>query len=960
MASAASRVLREHIWTHPLTVLAFENRTDIKYAKLLVHFPVLEEITVCAYIQWDDNNSGFATVFSYAVPKFFNEFQLRGVRDEKGFVRFAIIVHGRHTPYSPVFPSDGQWHHFCVTWQKLNGTWAFYVDGKKKASSSKLSASQDINEGGAFIVGQDQDSFGGTFKENESFSGNLTNLNVWKRVLSRNEIQQIRSCGTMEKDIIFGWKIHHLETEPTLHKVTHQFVCPGFSEECQILQTNKGEVGYTSCVNELSFVCYYTQDIYERLRNISRSNRARTFSSRVNTIANKSLISENPMLRDSHLLDGSSAITSLQVIEQVIEADGVLEEPADILGVIQILRQISELEDLNQGEKLEELSHHFVQVTGSLLEQQDPTVWAEINPIILGPMTIVHTVEKMASNLVNLLSDDRNEISIHHRNIDVGVRQINLDADNYMYTVQSTERVDQIEIPTNGLKIIAREGHTDATVINTWFDFVSLHHVLDGYNSNVVIADSEVNDGGYRYLSSHLGSAIISSTVMVGSQEISTSVQYRLWHKKNILGMLDTLRHRPVCAFWNFTVSPETGGGWSSYGCSMKSTSYESTTCFCNHTTNFAVLLQVYDIQRSSEEEWTLRTLTFIGCGVSLCALLVTFVLFLAVGVPKSERTTVHKNLIFALAAAEALLMFSELAKTNQIVCVTVTASLHLFFLAAFAWMLVEGLLLWSKVVAVNMSEDRRMRFYYITGWGLPIVIVSVTLATSFNKYVADSHCWLNIQTDIIWAFVGPVLFILTVNTFVLFRVIMVTVSSARRRSKMLTPNCSMEKQIRLQVWATAKPVLVLLPVLGLTWLCGVLVHLNIIWAYAFIILNSFQGLYIFLVYAIYNSEVRTAIQRMKEKKKALSFTNCSHPTNYVSSPRNTISETGKPSLTPPLSSLSTTVQHGPLPVKTSIIKGNIGAKHPVNISSILLTEKNDIELTAFKTSGQIEGTTTS
>ncbi|MEE6523267.1 hypothetical protein FKM82_022085 [Ascaphus truei] len=86
--------------------------------------------------------------------------------------------------------------------------------------------------------------------------------------------------------------------------------------------------------------------------------------------------------------------------------------------------------------------------------------------------------------------------------------------------------------------------------------------------------------------------------------------------------------------------------------------------------------------------------------------------------VPKSERTTVHKNLIFALAAAEALLMFSELAKTNEVVCITVTASLHLFFMAAFAWMLVEGLLLWSKVVAVNMSEDRRMKFYYVTGWG--------------------------------------------------------------------------------------------------------------------------------------------------------------------------------------------------------------------------------------------------
>jgi len=47
---------------------------------------------------------------------------------------------------------------------------------------------------------------------------------------------------------------------------------------------------------------------------------------------------------------------------------------------------------------------------------------------------------------------------------------------------------------------------------------------------------------------------------------------------------------------------------------------------------------------------------------------------------------------------------------------------------------------------------------------GLPVVVVGVTLATSFNKYVADNHCWLNIQTNVIWAFVGPVLFILIVS----------------------------------------------------------------------------------------------------------------------------------------------------------------------------------------------------
>lgn len=40
---------------------------------------------------------------------------------------------------------------------------------------------------------------------------------------------------------------------------------------------------------------------------------------------------------------------------------------------------------------------------------------------------------------------------------------------------------------------------------------------------------------------------------------------------------------------------------------------------------------------------------------------------------------------------------------------------------------------------------------------------------------------------------------------------------------------------------AMVKPVLALLPVLGLTWLFGLLVHVSPTWAYAVVLLNSFQ-----------------------------------------------------------------------------------------------------------------------
>lgn len=39
------------------------------------------------------------------------------------------------------------------------------------------------------------------------------------------------------------------------------------------------------------------------------------------------------------------------------------------------------------------------------------------------------------------------------------------------------------------------------------------------------------------------------------------------------------------------------------------------------------------------------------------------------------------------------------------------------------------------------------------------------------------------------------------VNTLVLLRVVMVTVASARRRLKMLSPNSSLESQLGTQIW---------------------------------------------------------------------------------------------------------------------------------------------------------------
>ncbi|XP_071957106.1 uncharacterized protein [Antedon mediterranea] len=46
----------------------------------------------------------------------------------------------------------------------------------------------------------------------------------------------------------------------------------------------------------------------------------------------------------------------------------------------------------------------------------------------------------------------------------------------------------------------------------------------------------------------------------------------------------------PKCVFWNFTANGGIGG-WSTNGCWVDSTNDTSTTCKCNHFTNFALLM---------------------------------------------------------------------------------------------------------------------------------------------------------------------------------------------------------------------------------------------------------------------------------------------------------------------------------------------------------------------------------
>ncbi|XP_029685244.1 adhesion G-protein coupled receptor D2 isoform X2 [Takifugu rubripes] len=939
------------------TALTFPVDSHQAFARVNMSLPDLSSISICLRVQWNPDWNEVSTIFSYAAPVFTNEFQLRGQLNVHGRVLLALIVHGKHLPYKASFSNDGGWHHVCVTWRRSSGRWAIYVDGNRRDAGSGPDTSRDIFGEGIFILGQDQDSFGGNFTE--PFFGNITDLNVWNVSLDKRHVLSLNACMALTQEALFSWNLEHIRRHPDVQEVDALLVCAArhqvAPQTCGTLQSWRDQrplLGLADCSDPLPFICASSKESYRKLVQISESqtshpsafmNQLMRLSNQTQAVLGEHLTGLSSLAQASTLLD-----ISAQALGDVRQ-EGL--QPADMVSLVQLLSMAADAPSdplsTNQSQQdLQEMSQNFISVADSLISEDNAFKWQTIREVVSGPMEVVKTIDQMVTKLSPHLMERTGQLTIHSPNIKVEVQQLQKDRREPSFCGPEPEEaagLDCISVSQENMEDLRHSGFQKLTLVSTWYGSLRPSFTPE---ENISMAPT-VTDGSQRYLGSILGSSVISTTVLGDEQPVSTAVRFQLRHR--VPNPADAA-YDPVCAFWDFDLIPEAGGWWSTKGCEVVSKQSGQTVCYCNHTTNFALLLQVYETQRSRENERALQVLTFVGCGVSLCGLLFTFILFIAVGVPKSDRTTVHKNLIVALAVAELLLMCSDWVSDSELACFLVTALLHLFFMASFSWMLVEGLLLWSKVVSVNISEDHRMKLYYVIGWGLPVLIVAVTLAVSVDKYKAEDHCWLNVKTDTIWAFVGPVVFVLGVNAVVLCRVVMVTVSSARRRAKMLSPSSASKMQTFDLTWAVTRPVLILLPVLGLTWLCGVLVHLSVVVAYIFITLNAFQGLYIFLVYAVYNSEVRNAIKRIQEKRKALSFMNCSQPTSFLPSQRAPM--TSWVSTPPNLSSPETSETSGTPSSRSLVIRNESFRNDLVSFSLKPEPENQVVQLTSFKPSG--------
>uniref|UniRef100_A0AAY4AHU3 Uncharacterized protein n=1 Tax=Denticeps clupeoides TaxID=299321 RepID=A0AAY4AHU3_9TELE len=314
----------------------------------------------------------------------------------------------------------------------------------------------------------------------------------------------------------------------------------------------------------------------------------------------------------------------------------------------------------------------------------------------------------------------------------------------------------------------------------------------------------------------------------------------------------------PNCSFWNYSERSMLGY-WSTQGCKLLDTNKTHTTCSCSHLTNFAILMA----HQGSVHELLLTVITRMGIAVSLVCLAISIFTFCFFGGLQSDRNTIHKNLCINLFLAELIFLVGINMTEPKIVCSVIAAFLHFFFLAAFVWMCLEGVQLYLMLVEVFESEYSRRKYYYVSGYLLPALVVGISAAIDHRSYGTKRACWLRVDNHFIWSFIGPVTFIITLNLIFL----VVTMYKMVKHSTSMKPDSSRLESIRSWVLGAFG----LLCLLGLTWSFGLffLSESSVVMAYLFTIFNTMQGMFIFIFHCLLQKKVR------KEYSKCFRQSNC-------------------------------------------------------------------------------------
>ena len=101
------------------------------------------------------------------------------------------------------------WNHFCLTYSSIKEISKVYHNGKLMRSELEANFT-DIENGesvwrSSFIIGQEPDIFEGGYDPAQLFNGEISELNMWSKVLNDEEIGSLSNCSIVIQGDVISW-----------------------------------------------------------------------------------------------------------------------------------------------------------------------------------------------------------------------------------------------------------------------------------------------------------------------------------------------------------------------------------------------------------------------------------------------------------------------------------------------------------------------------------------------------------------------------------------------------------------------------------------------------------------------------------------------------------------------------------------------------------------------------------
>ena len=269
------------------------------------------------------------------------------------------------------------------------------------------------------------------------------------------------------------------------------------------------------------------------------------------------------------------------------------------------------------------------------------------------------------------------------------------------------------------------------------------------------------------------------------------------------------------------------------------------------------------------------------GLALSCLAMILHLVAFSMVATLRNMIGKCLASLCISLLAAYTAFLLNFTETQEPVLCTIIASAMYYFFLCSFAWMTTIAFDVWytfrltqKELRVAGGEKNHRFLLCSAVSWLAPAVCLAAMLILdqlqpfaipeNYLPGLGGKYCWFSHRKSLLVFFATPMAILTLVNVvfFTLTAVIIFNMSKNIASSAAMAGSKKRKK--------TYISFLRLAVLMGLTWTSGIVAGaLDLVWVwYIFVILNSLQGVFIFIAFTCRNkvlAEVRRKGRKMRQ-----------------------------------------------------------------------------------------------